>query len=1112
MSSIANALKRKIFAHKRNKKGRVRQKIKITQNKDKFNIQGTLGNLDYKVKQLQFVSRSTGHQVHINSEEESYQFSFHFDIALIKELIQTDEDIYDLFLIVRVPENNFSENRIKKLNETADVYITDDGVKHFEYPIRLGRFAETKLDNLYPITFENEHFYLYTTVEGNISLSVNYEIQPKTTTQIDFLRSKSNQIVFGGKIFTKSSKIDHINLIILARTLNVEAKMPVHTEHMADEVSKRFGLNRYRFKASVDLNDVFKNEKFNTDVYDLFFDIKYHDFQETVRVRIGKPRFRARYRTKVSKATRDKMTFAVSPYYTFKAFNLSFRIEGFKDRTYNYLKKVARWSWLLKNIYKKKDIWIIGELPYKAQDNGYHLFKYIRQRYPNKEVYYVIDKQSPDLKNIKEFGNILYYKSRKHIKYILIANKIISTHQPDFLYPLKTKKFLRKIKAKNVFIQHGVMGTKNMVANYGKQATSFNADLFLVSSEFEREMIINDFNYHPEEVAITGLARFDNLFKKDVKLQRQLLIIPTWRDWINHEDDFINSEYYTRYKELIKNPTLHNLAKEHNFEIVLCLHPNMQKFTAHFNEIPVKIINQGDIDVQTLLKQSTMMITDYSSVAFDFSFLHKPIVYYQFDRNRFIGRRGSHLDLDNDLPGDIVYDLEEVIKLTKEYAESDFKMKSEYEQRASKFLTYKDGKSSERAYQAISEKVKKRPFYEIYFESELYRALFNRFRKSKLYFPTMKRFYKIASKVLPVDDKLILFESGVGKQYADSPRNIYEEIVKRNLDYKKIWVCNKNIRFDDPNTIRIKRLSPSYYYYLAKSKFWVNNQNFPTYITKRDQTIYIQTWHGTPLKKMLHDIEKILGRSDDYLERVSNATKTWDYLVSPSPYASNRFQSAFKYKGKILETGYPRNDIFYKSEGSERGLIVKNRLKLPKDKKIILYAPTFRDNQTTKKNKFIFDMPIDLYQLKQSIGNDYIILLRMHVVISNKVKIDDELKDFAINVSNYSDIQELLLITDILITDYSSVMFDFANTKRPMLFYTYDLETYRDDVRGFYIDFEKEAPGPLIKTTTELINNIHSIEKLKDDYSDKYTIFYNKYCSLEDGYATERIVDRVFDN
>src|SRR5699024_11207573 len=247
----------------------------------------------------------------------------------------------------------------------------------------------------------------------------------------------------------------------------------------------------------------------------------------------------------------------------------------------------------------------------------------------------------------------------------------------------------------------------------------------------------------------------------------------------------------------------------------------------------------------------------------------------------------------------------------------------------------------------------------------------------------------------------------------------------RDLNYKKVWICNKNIRFDDPNTIRIKRLSPSYFYYLAKSKIWVNNQNFPTYIKKRPETTYLQTWHGTPLKKMLFDIENIMGRSSDYLERVSNAVENWDYLISPSPYATKAFRSAFRYDGEIIESGYPRNDLFYIDNNIEHINRLRNRLDIPDNKKVILYAPTFRDNAKKKKNKFSFDLNIDLERLQQELGDEYVLLLRMHVIVKQSIKITEELSEFVMNVSNYSDMQELLLIADILITDYSSSMFDF---------------------------------------------------------------------------------------
>lgn len=1099
-------LKKSLF---KKRKKKLRENIVVKQSGSNFQISGSLSNKKVLVQQIWLVSRNTDHLIKVNSEKNSYEFLFNIDLTTKKDLMKIDEDIYDLYLFIRVPEEDISKKRAMSLNE-SDKYINKNGEIFYDYPIRMGRFDNTQLEGSKHVVIGNQLFNLYTTIKGNLSLAINYDVNQRTTIQIDYLNSHKHTVSFGGKLFTKSFEIEKIQLSMVGRESNIEVKMPVSVNLMKDEVEKKFGLNRYKYDTSINLNKVFEAPSFNADIYDLYFNIKYYG-QEKFRLRVGKPRFRARFTTRVSRGYRGKTVFATSPYYTVKRFNLSLQIDSFDKETYEYLKKISRWIWLLRPFYRRRDIWIVGERPYKAQDTGYYFFKYMRENHPNKEVYYVIESDSPEIKNIKPYGNILYYKSKKHIKYVLMANRIISSHHPDYLYPLRTKKFLKKVKAKKIFIQHGVLGTKNIEHFYGKESPSFSTDLFLVSSDYEKSIVVNDFGYDPNEVMVTGLSRFDSLLKRDIVPKRQLLIIPTWREWLVRDDVFLESEYFDRYKNLINNSTLHRLANNYNFKVIFCLHPNMQGFTKYFQDSPVKVISQGEVDVQLLLKESAMMITDYSSVAFDFSFLNKPIIYYQFDRKRFIGKRGSHLDLDNDLPGDIVYDLAEITKLTEEYARSNFKMKKEHQDRASKFLKYKDQQSSKRIYKAIKTKIRNKPIYERILETEFYKVLFKRFRKSRIYFPIMKLFYNISRYILPVDKNLLLFESGIGRQYADSPRYIYEEILKRGLNYKKVWVCNKNIRFNDSNTIRIKRLSPSYYYYLAKAKVWINNQNFPTYIKKRPQTLYIQTWHGTPLKKMLFDIKNILGRSPDYLERVSNATKTWDYLISPSPYATDAFRSAFNFKGNIIETGYPRNDIFYRDDQNELIKVIRNRLNIPKGKKVILYAPTFRDDQTSARNRFLFEIPLDLYKMKKSLGEDYVLLIRMHVVISNRIRIDEELQDFAQNVSNYSDMQELLLIADVLITDYSSVMFDFANTKRPMLFYTYDLEKYRDEVRGFYIDFEKEAPGPLIKTTEDLIYHIINLKNFKSKYGKKYDLFYKKYCPLEDGKSSSRIVDLLLD-
>ncbi|GGE54813.1 hypothetical protein GCM10011391_37240 [Pullulanibacillus camelliae] len=1088
---------------------KLKQCINVYQNDEDLYISGLLSNTNYKVKELRFVSRFDNQVIKVNSAQQDSTFNFKVPVDIFPEFQNGAEQLYNLFLYVNVPKSIFSEAKGDKLEANAEKVIEDNGEKYLEYPIRLGRFENTKTSEFKLIEKNGLSCTLYITNKGNISFAINHELKPNIKLNLSYLHTKNHNIDFGGIVYSKNSKICAAELSIIGRESNIEIKSPISLEFSKEETQKKYGLNRYTYHVNLDLNDVFRNEQLNEDVYDVYLLIKLNDYEEIKRIRVGKPTFRGKYKTKGISAVRDNEILAVSPYYTIKHFNLSLQVDSFEPSAYFYLRKLMKWYWVFRPFYRQKDIWIIGERPYKAQDTGFHFFKYIREKHPNRRAYYVLKEDSPEIKNVKKYGNILVYKSKKHIKYTLMATKIVGSHHPDYLYPLRTNEFNKKVKAARVFLQHGVIGTKNTVHFYGKGSPSFDTDLFLVSSDYEKEIIVNDFGYDPSEVKVTGLSRFDALLANDVPLKRQLLIIPTWREWLVNENQFLESEYFESYTTLVHHPRLNQLAKSYNFDIVFCLHPNMQQFTNYFKDAPVRVISQGEVDVQLLLKESAMMITDYSSVAFDFSFLTKPIVYYQFDRGRFIGKRGSHLDLDNDLPGDIVYDVDHILDLVEKYAQTDFKMKKDNETRAAKFLKYRDLKSSERIYKEVSN-AKRKINYKSLYNNERTRQLYKRFRKSRYYFPTMKRIYNIAKRILPVDNSLIVFESGVGKQYSDSPRYIYEEIVRRNLNYKIVWVCNKKVRFPNKKTKRIKRLSPYYYYYLSRAKIWVNNQNFPTYIIKRPQTTYLQTWHGTPLKKMLFDIEQVQGRSEDYVERVYNATKTWDYLISPSPFATQAFKSAFKYQGNILETGYPRNDIFYKEERHDIALRVKNRLNLPRDKKIIVYAPTFRDNQTSNKNKFLFDINMDLYQMKEQLGEEYIILLRMHVAISNKLKIEEELQDFAFNVSSYSDMQELLLIADILITDYSSVMFDFANTKKPILYYTYDLEIYRDQVRGFYLNFEQEAPGPFMKNTEDIIQNVLNIDSVNKAYHDKYKAFYNKYCLLEDGQASQRIVDKLF--
>lgn len=362
----------------------------------------------------------------------------------------------------------------------------------------------------------------------------------------------------------------------------------------------------------------------------------------------------------------------------------------------------------------------------------------------------------------------------------------------------------------------------------------------------------------------------------------------------------------------------------------------------------------------------------------------------------------------------------------------------------------------------------------------------------------------------PVEENTVMFETFMGKSYADSPKYIYEYLAKNYPNkYKFVWVLNDSKVKLPYGGIVVKRFTRKYAYYLAKSKYFVFNVRQPLWFRKREEQVFLETWHGTPLKRLAFDQEEVTAASPTYKAQFYRQKQEWDYLIAPNKFSSNIFKSCFMYDGQMLETGYPRNDLLSAPNRDELALKLKQKLNIPLNKKTILYAPTWRDDEYYGNGKYKFKLKLDLNLLKKELGNEYIVLLRTHHYIADVLDITG-LEDFAFNLSKYDDITEVYLISDLCITDYSSVFFDFANLKRPMLFYTYDLDKYRDVLRGFYIDMETELPGPLVYTSEEVVDKIKNLDQLNEQYRERYEQFYQRFCSWEDGQASRRVCDEVF--
>ena len=377
--------------------------------------------------------------------------------------------------------------------------------------------------------------------------------------------------------------------------------------------------------------------------------------------------------------------------------------------------------------------------------------------------------------------------------------------------------------------------------------------------------------------------------------------------------------------------------------------------------------------------------------------------------------------------------------------------------------------------------------------------------------------YKINTLGVRVDDNIIIFCSFNGKSYSCSPKAIYEFMMKNKKyeNFKFIWAFDEvgkyNFLEKNKNTVVVKINSRKYQKYLAAAKYWIFNYKIPDYLYPKKNQVFMQCWHGTPLKRLGCDLihfDNVLNTIKGMKKRYKIEASKFTYFLSPSKFASEKFISAWNLKeiGKeniIVEKGYPRNDFLFNYTGDDVKRI-KRKLGIEQDnRKIILYAPTYRSNQHEAGVGYTYKEEVDFESLRKKFGDKYIILFRAHYFIANSFDFE-KYKNFVYDVSKIDDINELYIITDLLITDYSSVFFDYANLKRAMIFYMYDLEHYRDKSNGFYIDLA-ELPGPITKTQEELENAIQNIDNFV--YDEKYKKFNEKYNYLDDGHAADRVVE-----
>jgi CDP-glycerol glycerophosphotransferase len=391
--------------------------------------------------------------------------------------------------------------------------------------------------------------------------------------------------------------------------------------------------------------------------------------------------------------------------------------------------------------------------------------------------------------------------------------------------------------------------------------------------------------------------------------------------------------------------------------------------------------------------------------------------------------------------------------------------------------------------------------------------------------------YRQQMRQTQVDSHVILFESFMGRKYACSPKAIYEymaadpvwadrytfkwafreEVIEHDLD--RLLEENPALRKADIFSYGTGEYMREY----AAAGYFITNSRLPEFIVMREGQKYVQCWHGTPLKRLGYDIimegRNAMNTRRELIEKYDIDAVRFSYMISPSAFCTEKLRSAFNLPvnnpaAEIIEEGYPRNDaLFHIDEKRVRAFRKKLGLDADDRRRLILYAPTWRDDQHKTGTGYTYELAVDFDKWQRELGDAYVILFRAHYFVANTFDFS-RYENFVIDASGIDDINDLYVMADMLITDYSSVFFDYADLKRPILFYMYDLEEYKNNIRDFYIDLD-ELPGDIVTAEDELLERIRNFD-YDGYYDERYRKFNDKYNYLDDGEASRRVVEKIF--
>ncbi|MFC8128990.1 CDP-glycerol glycerophosphotransferase family protein [Streptomyces sp. NPDC057302] len=374
-----------------------------------------------------------------------------------------------------------------------------------------------------------------------------------------------------------------------------------------------------------------------------------------------------------------------------------------------------------------------------------------------------------------------------------------------------------------------------------------------------------------------------------------------------------------------------------------------------------------------------------------------------------------------------------------------------------------------------------------------------------------QRVYRRALRWLPVSKGSVVFESHMGRCYGDSPRAIHQEILDRGLRLRCTWSYDGSADGFPDSASLVRRWSWRYLWALGRAEFWIDNQGFPHALAKPRHTTYLQTWHGSAYKRMGFDEARVKTQNAPQRGWLQEAVDRFDHFLVRSEHDVDTLARAYGIpEERLLRSGYPRNDRLIAARAADEASgrfprpAAAAALGIPDHKTVVLYAPTFRG--LPKNNKAV-RLPLDVRTFADRFGDTHVLLVRAHYMESASLPVCPP--GTVVDVSAHHDVSELLCLADVLVTDYSSIMFDFALLDRPLVHFAPDLDAYAAE-RGSYFELRDEAGGPVVETEEELLRVLGTLKQTDGAWAEARRAFAGRFGAYDQGRATADVVDALF--